>query len=346
MAPLLRPHACPLLPATTWSKVPLGAEDCPASFATEASGVAEDRFRGRFASQTPDGRASEPKRCRYRACGNEEAPLVKLLRVWFFLLVTLSTVPVSAHVVFTAPENGETVLVGQQVTVTWVDAVVHDGVGYDLEYAGNLLAQGLPTSTHSFVWVPTAPCTCQLRVTQVNVGEDYIAEIDVTVVAPEPPTRGTGGAAGAAAAGSSSMSSGGAPSPPAGGAASAGTATGGSGGGASGGVSAAGGDAVEPTPSEAGAAAMSTAGGEPSSAPPAPEAGSAAGDSTTAPDVTASEGGAATLDDVPRSREASCAVSQGATTSSSVLLLLFAVAAGFRCRRPQTTRMVRSRVNA
>jgi hypothetical protein len=98
----------------------------------------------------------KPKRCGYDSYGIEEAPLVKLFGACLLLLVTFTPLPAAAHVAFVSPTNRATLVVGEPVKIAWADTVLHEGVGYDLDYAGNLLGQGLSTRTHSFEWVPAA----------------------------------------------------------------------------------------------------------------------------------------------------------------------------------------------
>ncbi len=134
-----------------------------------------------------------------------------------------------AHVSIVTPAAGSSVPMGQPVTITWIDLILHEGIGYDIDFIpygdpdgqdGVIpVAHGLPVTAHTFQWLtPNTPCDgCYLKVTQVNRGTNYLDEISVSLVAAAattPPPDSAGGANGVGgapvAAGGSSSNSGGA----------------------------------------------------------------------------------------------------------------------------------------
>lgn len=253
---------------------------------------------------------------------------MKLFGACLLLLVTFTPLPAAAHVAFVSPTNRATLVVGEPVKIAWADTVLHEGVGYDLDYAGNLLGVGLSTRTHSFEWVPTAPCSaCLLRITQVNEAEDYFAEVTVIVVAVDASAGGTttagsstGGGGGFAGGGSSGTGSGGAASLPAGGGSS----------GPSGGLAPNGGDGAGGSPfpesSEPGGASSDAEGGKDagragaSPSAESAEAGEASG--ASAGDSAAEPSRAATNDSSGNDR--ACGIGRARGRGGSLLALLFA----------------------
>jgi hypothetical protein len=136
---------------------------------------------------------------------------------FLLLLAVLVTARSSAaHVSIDSPLEDEVLVIGQTVTVTWSDTILHEGKSYDIDLLPSMtanpaefvvIAHGLSVATHSYAWkIPDAPCVeCYLQITQVNVGVNYLNAIRIAI-APEA-ADGTGGAKSSSAGGAGSSSS-------------------------------------------------------------------------------------------------------------------------------------------
>ena len=116
-----------------------------------------------------------------------------------FALTLVVSANASAHVAIDAPLPDSSLITGQIAHITWIDLILHEGVGYDLDFVPSgdpddralPIAHALSVDTHSFDWlVPATPCDgCYIKVTQLNVGQNYSDAIRISLVSslPDPP---------------------------------------------------------------------------------------------------------------------------------------------------------------
>jgi hypothetical protein len=124
-----------------------------------------------------------------------------------------------AHVAFDSPLAGDTLVVGETVSVAWTDLVLHDPESFALDLLMSEdgeaipIAHGLSIDTHSYEWVPEEPCApCFLRVTQFNTfNYDYYETIPITITGSGASggSGGIGGSSGDESGGASGSSEGG-----------------------------------------------------------------------------------------------------------------------------------------
>lgn len=256
---------------------------------------------------------------------------VRLRRFATICLVLVGVSGVAkAHVAFEAPLAGDTLVVGEAVTVAWTDVILHDPEGFGLDLLmsedgeGISIAQGLSIDTHSYEWVPGEPCDpCFLRVTQFNtINYDYYETIPITITGSgSSGGSGPGGSSGEANGGASGSSDGGTGGPSNGGVGGSSSSDGGTN---SGGGSGATGGTAGSASSTGGAAGSSVASGGTSAA---------GGPSAGAPNA----GAGASRDDDAGGADEGCSMSGSASPRSAsalVPLLLAALGAALRRRRP------------
>ena len=98
--------------------------------------------------------------------------------------------PALAHVGFSAPPPNTQLVAGTDTNLEWLDLIAHTTTGYTLEFYAStaapavLITAALGPTTHSYVWqVPQTPCaSCFVRVTQVNDGGDYSADLPIAII--------------------------------------------------------------------------------------------------------------------------------------------------------------------
>lgn len=121
-----------------------------------------------------------------------------------------------AHVAFDAPLAGDTLVVGEAVSMAWTDVILHDPEGFDLDLLhteegdATPIVHGLSSETHTYEWVPEEACDpCFLRVTQLNtINYDYYETIPITISG-SGSSGGSGGSGGSEASGGSAAEEGG-----------------------------------------------------------------------------------------------------------------------------------------
>jgi hypothetical protein len=236
-----------------------------------------------------------------------------------------------AHVAFDSPLAGDTLVVGETVSMAWTDLVLHDPESFALDLLMSEdgeaipIAHGLSIDTHSYDWVPEEPCAaCFLRVTQFNTfNYDYYETIPITITGSGASGGGggTGGSSGDESGGASGSSEGGEGASPNGGLGGSSSSDGGTSG--SGGSSTSGGSGGTATAN--GGAAGSSVGGTTAAGAPSAGAG-AAGAPGEGDDGSADDG---------------CSTSRRARSPSSsalVTVLLIGLITAFRASRLRSRR--------
>lgn len=261
------------------------------------------------------------------------------LRRFATICLALLAVPsvARAHVAFDAPLAGDTLVVGEAITVAWTDVILHDPEGFGLDLLmsedgeGVPIAQGLSIDTHSYEWVPGEACDpCFLRVTQFNtINYDYYETIPITITSSGSSggNGATGGSSGDASGGTSGSPDGGiggAPDDGFGGSSNDGGTN-----------SSAGSDAQGATGGSA--AANGGAGGSPATNGGANTAGASSVGASAAGAGTPGDGDDASADE-------GCSLSPGAparSASALVTVVLLGLTAAFRVSRSRSRRVAR-----